>query len=52
MANHSSIWCGWGHVRRFIMPLGCFAFIAFYALLWPRCSKSEGLIGVSTVKGH
>ena len=36
----------------FIMPLGCFAFIAFYAFMWPRFSKSEGLVGVSTIKGH
>jgi FHS family L-fucose permease-like MFS transporter len=29
--------------RGFIVPLFCFAFVAFYALNWPRFSKAEGL---------
>ena len=29
--------------RGFIVPLFCFAFVAFYAFNWPRLSKAEGL---------
>lgn len=36
----------------FIVPLGCFVFIAVYALSWSKLSKSEGLLGVSTARGH
>jgi FHS family L-fucose permease-like MFS transporter len=36
----------------FIMPLGCFACIACYAFMWPRFSNSQGLVGVSAIKGH
>jgi FHS family L-fucose permease-like MFS transporter len=36
----------------FLMPLGCFVFIALYAFLWPRLSQAEGLTGLSTAKGH
>jgi FHS family L-fucose permease-like MFS transporter len=47
-------WIGdnWGMTAGFVMPLGCFAFVALYAMLWPKLSKSDGLVGVSTVKGH
>jgi len=29
--------------RGFIVPLACFAFVAFYGFNWPRFSKAEGL---------
>jgi FHS family L-fucose permease-like MFS transporter len=29
--------------RGFIVPLLCFAFIAFYAFYWPKFSKAESL---------
>ena len=29
--------------RGFIVPLGCFAFIAYYGYCWPRFSKAESL---------
>jgi FHS family L-fucose permease-like MFS transporter len=41
-----------GMSRAFIVPLGCFAFVALYGYLWPRLSKSESLEGVSTTGGH
>jgi FHS family L-fucose permease-like MFS transporter len=31
--------------RGFIVPLVCFAFVAFYGLNWPRFSKAESLEG-------
>lgn len=42
----------YGMSRAFIVPLGCFAFVALYGYLWPRLSKSESLQGVSTTGGH
>ena len=38
--------------RGFIMPAFCFAFVAFYALNWPRLSKSEGPHGVDVSARH
>jgi FHS family L-fucose permease-like MFS transporter len=45
--------------RGFIVPLFCFAFVAFYAFNWPRFSKAEGLYrnpeelqGVGTAGSH
>ncbi len=38
--------------RAFIVPLGCFAFVAFYGFNWLRLSKSESVVGVSTSGGH
>jgi FHS family L-fucose permease-like MFS transporter len=47
-------WIGdhYGMTAGFLMPLGCFAVIGAYALGWAGLSKSDGLVGVSTVKGH
>lgn len=38
--------------RAFIVPLGCFAFIAFYGYTWPKWSKCESLHEVNTAGGH
>jgi MFS transporter, FHS family, L-fucose permease len=38
--------------RAFIVPLGCFAFVALYGFLWPTLSKSGSLQGVTTTGGH
>jgi FHS family L-fucose permease-like MFS transporter len=37
--------------RGFIVPMLCFAFVAFYGLNWPRFSKAESLTSVPT-GGH
>ena len=38
--------------RAFIVPLGCFAFVALYGFLWPKLSKTESLQGITTTGGH
>lgn len=38
--------------RAFIVPLGCFAFVAFYGFNWAKFAKAEGVKGLSTVGGH
>ena len=38
--------------RAFIVPVGCFAFVALYGYLWPSLSKCESLRGVGTAGGH
>jgi MFS transporter, FHS family, L-fucose permease len=38
--------------RGFIVPLGCFAFVAYYGFSWPRLSKSEGVHALSASGGH
>jgi FHS family L-fucose permease-like MFS transporter len=38
--------------RGFIVPLVCFAFVAFYGYNWPRFSKADSLNGVQTAGGH
>jgi FHS family L-fucose permease-like MFS transporter len=38
--------------RGFIVPMLCFAFVAFYGFMWPRLSGAEGLHGVSASGGH
>ena len=38
--------------RAFIVPLGCFAFVALYGYLWPKMSKAESLQGASTRGTH
>jgi FHS family L-fucose permease-like MFS transporter len=38
--------------RGFIVPMMCFAFVAFYGFMWPRLSGAEGMHGVSTSGGH
>jgi FHS family L-fucose permease-like MFS transporter len=38
--------------RGFIVPLFCFAFVAFYGFNWPKFSKAESLQGVGIAGGH
>jgi FHS family L-fucose permease-like MFS transporter len=38
--------------RGFIVPMLCFAFVAFYGFMWPRLCGHEGMLGVSTSRGH
>lgn len=38
--------------RGFIVPLFCFAFVAFYGYNWPKFSGAESLNGVKAVGGH
>ena len=38
--------------RGFIVPMVCFAFVAFYGFMWPRLSGAESMHGVSTSGGH
>jgi MFS transporter, FHS family, L-fucose permease len=38
--------------RGFIMPMLCFAFVAFYGFNWPRFSKAESLHGMKVSGGH
>lgn len=43
----------YGVSRSFIVPLACFAFIAFYGFNWPRFSKEKSLNDASiTARGH
>jgi len=41
-----------GMSRAFIVPLVCFAFVAFYGFSWSKLSKSEGVRGLNTGGGH
>ncbi len=38
--------------RAFIVPLACFAFVAFYGYAWPMLSKADMAPGVKTTGGH
>jgi FHS family L-fucose permease-like MFS transporter len=38
--------------RSFIVPMFCFAFVAFYGLYWPRLSGAESLSGMKVGAGH
>jgi FHS family L-fucose permease-like MFS transporter len=38
--------------RGFIVPMFCFAFVAFYGFNWPRYSKADSLDGVKASAGH
>jgi fucose permease len=38
--------------RGFIVPMICFAFIAFYGYCWPKLSRVESLHGVGASGGH
>ena len=38
--------------RGFIVPLFCFAFVAFYGFNWPKLSGAESLSGVKPASGH
>ena len=42
----------YGMARSFIVPLCCFAFIAWYGYNWVGLSKAEGVIGLNAHKGH
>jgi FHS family L-fucose permease-like MFS transporter len=36
--------------RSYVVPMLCFGFVALYAILWPKLSKSEGLSELSAQK--
>ncbi|MGN6555985.1 MAG: sugar MFS transporter [Verrucomicrobiota bacterium] len=38
--------------RGFIVPMVCFAFVAFYGLNWSKFSKTEAVKGLNTMGGH
>ena len=38
--------------RGFIVPLFCFALIAFYGYNWPKLSNAKSLHDVKTSSGH
>jgi FHS family L-fucose permease-like MFS transporter len=38
--------------RGFIVPMACFAFVAFYGFCWPKFSNADSLHGVGTSGGH
>jgi FHS family L-fucose permease-like MFS transporter len=38
--------------RGFIVPMVCFACVAFYGFNWPKFSHSESLSGVRAGGGH
>src|SRR3954469_15172642 len=38
--------------RGFIVPMFCFAVVAFYGFFWPRLSHAEGAVSVSPPGGH
>ena len=38
--------------RGFIMPLVCFAVVAWYGYQWPKLAGSEGVKGLSPTRGH
>jgi FHS family L-fucose permease-like MFS transporter len=38
--------------RGFIVPMFCFAFVAFYGLNWSKFSKAESLSGMKIAGGH
>ena len=38
--------------RSFIVPLVCFAFVAFYGFIWPKLSGAASLQGVKAAGGH
>lgn len=38
--------------RAFVVPAACFAFVAFYALTWPKWAKTDSLHGVGDANGH
>ena len=41
-----------GMSMSFLMPLGCFVFIALYGFFWSKLSQSEGVVGLKTSGGH
>lgn len=41
-----------GMARSFIVPLVCFAVVAYYGCNWARLSKADGIVGLKTKSGH
>jgi FHS family L-fucose permease-like MFS transporter len=42
----------YGMSRAFVVPLACFAFVAFYGFNWPRFSRADGSVAVSSRGRH
>ena len=42
----------YGMSRSFIVPLGCFGFVAYYGYSWRRLSRSEGIVGLDANRSH
>ncbi len=42
----------YGMSRSFIVPLLCFAVVAYYGYSWSRLSKSIGIVGLAAKAGH
>jgi FHS family L-fucose permease-like MFS transporter len=42
----------WDMSRGFIVPMVCFAFVAFYGFNWPRLSKADSLHGAAAGANH
>jgi FHS family L-fucose permease-like MFS transporter len=42
----------WDMSRGFIVPMFCFAFVAFYGFQWPRFSGVDSLHGAELKRGH
>jgi FHS family L-fucose permease-like MFS transporter len=42
----------WDMSRGFIVPMFCFAFVAFYGLYWSRFSKADSMTGSGPLAGH
>ena len=38
--------------RSFIVPMACFAFVAFYGFFWPKFSHADSLQSVGPSRGH
>ena len=46
IADHSDL------SRGYLVPLGCFVFVAFYGFMWPRLSRMEGMVNVAVNAMH
>jgi len=42
----------YGISRGFIVPLLCFAVVAYYGCSWRRLSGADGIVGLAAGKGH
>ncbi|HEY8995874.1 MAG TPA: hypothetical protein VIM71_14510, partial [Lacunisphaera sp.] len=42
----------YGVSRSFIVPLVCFAFVAYYGYSWSRLAKSDGVVGLKATQAH
>jgi FHS family L-fucose permease-like MFS transporter len=38
--------------RGYVVPMVCFAIVAFYGFSWSKLAKSEGALNMAPVKGH